>query len=972
MADPFNREPQGAFLSFLDWLDKPGQVVRNLITGRPGAAARHAGDAILDVLDAPLPGDWFGRLATAEDKVSGADLVGIDKAKDPILGTITDIGLGVVTDPWSAVPGAAVLKGLRGAQGLVAKGVAQLPRSAQDALQGAKLATKETLGWLDAGAHSGAVSQARALEGTSRKAGAAEIERFMAGLPGDQRQVVGDVIDNLKWQDDGVQLLRAEPGRRAGAIESVDQQIATLNQRLLEHPAYAQMDEASRAQVQQALGETIRFGQRQFREAVEGGALERPVMYHDPLGKAVHKDELLERFAQERGINQSLRREAGQADAAVERLDAETLGANRVANAVGGAPPDPVRRQFGKLAGRDARLMDEQADLASAIERMPAEEFEGWLRGQGFTPQAVDISAASPRNYLQRLFSPVDELAPVDSTKGRALPSAIKDRAIRSDEQLRDFLNSEQGRALGYERDALKRLSGRADQQGKLLAKAAIGREILGSEFIAVADAKTRGAVAQALETMQASDPEAARVLANAWNGAAPRGPVLDVLAKANRFWKPLVVYGAVIPKLNSVFRNAIGGSWQTLSVQGPGAAGKQLLRTPGQLWGAIDDGIVKAFGIKRLSGSEVTRDLDLIEQAFRQSGGTVKGVDEMLAQAGRADLAEAVRNGVLDSFVSSEDLLKQVATSPRMKKALDLWDAPGAIFQGLEQRMRLANYLDQLKGGTDAIEAAKRTRESFLDYSVTSGKNRTLRDLVPFAAFLTGSVKQQAKFLASNPAVAVGVGQALNRDPEVMLPPYLDGKFAIPLSTNEDGERVVASGFGLPFEALSVLPNPSANLRDFGRDVERGIVGSSQPLLKTAYAAVSGEDPYFESAFGSYDKIPVVGSSGALGRFYNQAAGTGALAPIDTPLRIADDLLASDRGVGAKALDFFTGMDVKAIDEDRVLSQRLTQTLASRPDVLQARTFIARDDPEAAELIKELRAAKARIKARRDAAAVP
>ena len=75
----------------------------------------------------------------------------------------------------------------------------------------------------------------------------------------------------------------------------------------------------------------------------------------------------------------------------------------------------------------------------------------------------------------------------------------------------------------------------------------------------------------------------------------------------------------------------------------------------------------------------------------------------------------------------------------------------------------------------------------------------------------------------------------------------------------------------------------------DQGREFERNIVGSSQPLLKTLWGYGTGRDAYFGSKYGSYDKAPewmqMLGADerGEAGRIYQQIKNTGLIQPIES-----------------------------------------------------------------------------------------
>jgi hypothetical protein len=165
------------------------------------------------------------------------------------------------------------------------------------------------------------------------------------------------------------------------------------------------------------------------------------------------------------------------------------------------------------------------------------------------------------------------------------------------------------------------------------------------------------------------------------------------------------------------------------------------------------------------------------------------------------------------------------------------------------------------------------------------------------------------------------------------------------------------------------MVPNLSDDLGNFGRDVQKNLVGSSHPLLKSAFAAVSGEDPYFETPYGSYDKIPGIGSAGDVGRAYNKLAGTGLIQPIDSILRLLGDATDERHGVAERLADTLTGINIASVDPDLALQQQLQQELMRNPDILRYQSFYSpHRDPEAIELMQQYQDAKGRVKAKRGA----
>ncbi len=549
-----------------------------------------------------------------------------------------------------------------------------------------------------------------------------------------------------------------------------------------------------------------------------------------------------------------------------------------------------------------------------------------------------------------------------DDPTAMGAPNPVKARKTKSAADIAATLAAEPG--LAYERNAVTRMAARAQAQGTLSQRAEIGKSLVGDGF-AYADPESRKAANDIIRKMAETDPEDAKALHDAFSGLKPRGAVTEFLSKANRLWKPQIVYGLAIPKIGSIVRNKLGGAWQALSnPEARGVAGKQLATLDSDIVGAIADTLGMKYPRDRMVG-----DLKLIDDAFKQSGGAASSASAFLKNAQRGDLAEMVELGVLDGFVSSEDLLSEIARSPLAQKATSVMDWPGRIFRGVEDRLRSGMYKDLVARGKPPADAARIVKDSVYDYSIGSAENRLARDVVPFFTFTAKAIPQQAKFLAEKPYLAAALNHSIS--PDGIDDPtyeYMDGRLNIPLGNNQ-----YVSGMGLPFEALNSIPNFSGGLREMGRDIEKNIVGASQPLLKTAFGAVSGEDPNFQSPFGTYSKIPLIGEAGEAGRIYNQVAGAGLpfTSPADTFARTAGKAFNEDRSLGVRALDMLTGANVVTVDTDRAIQQRLTRALEQSPDVRQVRTPINMgQDDDVDAMLNSLRDVKARLKAKRDAEA--
>jgi hypothetical protein len=295
--------------------------------------------------------------------------------------------------------------------------------------------------------------------------------------------------------------------------------------------------------------------------------------------------------------------------------------------------------------------------------------------------------------------------------------------------------------------------------------------------------------------------------------------------------------------------------------------------------------------------------------------------------------------------------------------------DMPGVMFKGTEQRMRYGLFKALRNQGRSVDEAARITEQTFYNYSTNSVANRTARDFIPFFQFTAKAIPQQARFLAETPAAAVGLSSLLTEKQGQAVYPYMEGRVNIPIGKDDQGNQTYASGLGLPVESLNLIPNPSGNPLEFGRQVGRNVIGASTPPLKTALSAAFGTDPYFGTQFGTYDKLPGNVNGGAAGRAYNIFAGAGLIQPLAEPLRMVGKVVDDRQSAGQKALDLLTGANVVSVDQDKALQQRLTNYLKQHPDIASVESLYSKSkDPQAQALIKELQAAKQRLKKKRAA----
>jgi hypothetical protein len=612
------------------------------------------------------------------------------------------------------------------------------------------------------------------------------------------------------------------------------------------------------------------------------------------------------------------------------------------------------------------------------------------------TKNAMGIGAIAPGpitpvvdQYLARQHT-----LPMEWKEGSAKTSSQssfeKARTLKTPQELVDFINDTPGAQT--ELNARKLMMDRAAGQGRLIERAALKNSVIQKypQGLATATEKANAAAqAKALANgtavgkVDVSDtaimdetlkhiaevsPDTASRLHTALYGMEARGNVTQLLATVNSHVKPIMVSGAVIPKVGSILRNRFGMPMQAIAEEGANLGDIAKLANPATMVNdvlhGLDDAYAHVWGKKFLPTDKLSAQIGKIEDALKNSKGDMDAVNAALAND--PTLLEAVNHGVLDGYVNSEQLLKKSGASGMKKMVTDIYNAPSEAFQVVEQRGRLSYYLNLRARGVAAAKAAKDSAEAFYRYPVTSEGNRTLRDVIPFAQFMLKAIPQQAKFLSRVPAAAIALNPLFANDPDHPVNPYMQDQSRIAIGKNEDGAYGYLTGFGLPVEALNSIPMS-------GQDISRKIVGATQPLLKTGISAITGIDPYFQTPFGTYDKAPLTGEHSTFGKYYNMSAGTGLIEPIAGPLRMLQTAINPKHGIGTRAVDLFSGAHISDVDEDLANRQIIDNALKGNSAVVKYSTYYqpnGQHDPEVDALIHGLADAKARIKAKQAAAA--
>lgn len=643
------------------------------------------------------------------------------------------------------------------------------------------------------------------------------------------------------------------------------------------------------------------------------------------------------------------------------------------------------RKDWREITDPDAFLLsklpkERVAKVRAAIDESydhATKQFEEGMRGGVYKPMQKDAQGnvlpgqvAGQKNYAHRMFTDesIDPSTITDYDLKTALPTAAHKAKLKTAKDRIAFLQD--NKDINLEFDPLVSGLSRAKQQGDMLTKGALGKKYSGIDDFVLNDPKHRSAMEKAIADM--GDSDQAYQLGNFWRGIPARGDdaFSQVLHKGNKIFKAAATFGVLVPRMSFNVGNRASGVWQALSnEQARGVIGENSKRLLSDLMGAVDDGLVKLTGSRHFPVSEMTKDLDHWEEALKLSKGDPLDLKKRLAD--RPDLLEAVENGVLKAgWVDQEQLLSRMAATPTRQRVNDFMEWPAEIAQGIEQRMRYGTFKDLIKSkkGITPADAAKTVDDTFLNYDVPGLANRRFRDIVPFGAFLSQNVRQQAGFVARHPVVGVAAANFYGSDPENIRYPWMDESMSVPAGLDEQGNPQYVTSLRMPIEGLAAVPG---NL--YSEDAYHDVVGALQPLLKTAFHGMTGKDSFTGGPAGQYDKI-LGQSAGEAGRAYNTLRGTGLIQPLSGPMDQLTNLIDSRKSIGERALQATTGVRFQSVDPDKAKQLEIEQYLKANPDVKQYTGYFqeqGNQDPGLQELLQQLREAKAKLKEKREAAAI-
>ena len=315
-----------------------------------------------------------------------------------------------------------------------------------------------------------------------------------------------------------------------------------------------------------------------------------------------------------------------------------------------GSPTDTASiNRLNELNERLAQRTAEMDNLQTTKARLDAEidlDLDQYAAQAGYEP--VNVTKSNPF-YLHRMFTGkrISDKDKVDDIYTGAAAS-MKARKLNNSDDLRDFLEGA-GADMEIQPSARRSMEARNIQQGRMTQRATAAREVFGDDAM-VSDPRVREAIGTMLNQAKSEDPALYESLARIFEGMPPRGSGLELLARANRVFKPAAVYGMFIPKVGSIVRNRVGGVWQAAS-EGT-LTPESVLRLRQDFTGAISDAVAEIGG-RGFAKDQFTQSINIVDEAFKQAKGDPRQVKAFLREMGRNDLVEALDYGVLDTLCS-------------------------------------------------------------------------------------------------------------------------------------------------------------------------------------------------------------------------------------------------------------------------------------------------------------------------------
>ena len=245
------------------------------------------------------------------------------------------------------------------------------------------------------------------------------------------------------------------------------------------------------------------------------------------------------------------------------------------------------------------------------------------------------------------------------------------------------------------------------------------------------------------------------------------------------------------------------------------------------------------------------------------------KNMDEvlLLTDAGETLTKNQVKklatdNGVIGGGLYGADIAQTIKDEVSMgnfnplSQKFILYKKNRAIGETIENNARLAHFIDRLKKGYSASDAAKSVKKYLFDYDdLTDIEKKYFKRLAPFYTWSRKNLPVQIENLIVQPEKFAFIAKTINEIESNIAPPatekymsdYIKDNIPVRIRQNEDGNtEYFLMGSWLPSaQAIDFLSQPLDN-----------IVNMVTPLAKTPVELWANKSFFFENTLGESSKI--------------------------------------------------------------------------------------------------------------------
>lgn len=290
-------------------------------------------------------------------------------------------------------------------------------------------------------------------------------------------------------------------------------------------------------------------------------------------------------------------------------------------------------------------------------------------------------------------------------------------------------------------------------------------------------------------------------------------------------------------------------------------------------------------------------------------------------------------------------------------------------VAEGIEDRMRAQGFVHALRKGISPEDAARATRDAFIDYEMVSSLHRNIRDVIPFAQFTIGQTPRTLKAILERPRVLSPLVASSRKEEGGIVPPWVAEQPHFRLGKDTEGKSAFLAGLGTPFEDINAFWSGR-----LGRTIEKEGFGRLSPPLRAGYEQATGRDPFFGRPIEKYRretpatsilpdwlagrKVRTTKAGETISEVSPQLHYVLQRLPWSRQLSMANQLFDSRKRTWHKAVSMLTGAKVVSVDEDRELRRLILDYLKGKAedgDVGEFSRFFAYGEtsPELAALIK-------------------